>query len=146
MSPGAVPGIRTLCRIFSASNLTRQSPDIYSTRTLRECYLGAHARGMLSDLSGPQFSAMISLFGTLSVQDSPGQFKSPLAQHMDKKKPRAWWGFILQMVQDKKRVKGFLKECDLYWVMRARVSEASLVDLKVYAGDSGKFRVCLAKT
>jgi hypothetical protein len=146
MSPGAAPGIRTLCRIFSASNITRRTPDIHTTRALRELYLGARARGMLSDLSSPQYSAMIALFGTLSVPDSPSQFKSPLAQHMDTRKPRAWWGFIVQMVQDKKRVTGTLKECDLYWLMRARVSEASLVDLKVYAGDSGEFRVCLAKT
>ena len=100
---------------------------------------------MLSDLSGPQFSAMIALFGTLSVSDPPCQFKSPLAQHMDKREPRTWWGFILQMVRDKKRVTGILRECDLYWLMRARVSEASLVDLNIYAGDSGEFRVCVAK-
>ena len=96
---------------------------------------------MLSDLSGPQFSAMIALFGTLSVSDPPCQFKSPLAQHMGKGEPRAWWGFVLQMVQDKKRVTGILKDCDLYWLMRARVSEAFLVDLNVYPGDSGEFRV-----
>lgn len=101
---------------------------------------------MLSDLSGPQFSAMISLFGTLSVSDPPCQFKSPLAQHMDKKGRRAWWGFIIQMVRDRKRIRGTLNECDLYWLMRARVSEASSVDLNVYAGDGGEFRVYLAKT
>jgi hypothetical protein len=88
---------------------------------------------------------MIALFGTLSVSDPPCQFKSPLAQHVEKKEPRAWWGFILRMVRDKKRVTGTLKECDLYWLMRARVSEASSVDLNVYAGDGGEFRVYLAK-
>jgi hypothetical protein len=49
------------------------------------------------------------------------------------------------MVRDKKKVTGSLKENDLYWLMRARVSEASMVDLNVYAGDSGEFRSCLAK-
>jgi len=146
ISPGTVPGIRILCRIFSASNLTRRTPNIYPIRALRELYLGACARRMLGDLSGPQFSAMIALFGTLSVSDPPCQFKSPLAQDMDKREPRAWWGFILQMVRDKKRVTGILKECDLYWLMRARVSEASLIDLNVYAGDGGEFRIFLAKT
>lgn len=145
ISPGAVPGIRILCRIFSASNLTRRNPDVYSTRALRELYLGASARGMLSDLSGPQFSAIISLFGTLSEPDPPCRFKSPLAQHMDTKQPRAWWGFIFQMVRDKKQITGVLKESDLYWLMRARVSEASMVDLIVYAGDRGEFRFYLAK-
>jgi hypothetical protein len=144
-SPGTVPGIRILCRIFSASNLTRRNPDVYSTRALRELYLGASARGMLSDLSGPRFSAIISLFGTLSVPDPPSRFKSPLAQHMDAKQRRTWWGFIFQMVRDKKQVTGVLKESDLYWLMRARVSEASIVDLNVYAGDGGEFRFCLAK-
>jgi hypothetical protein len=100
---------------------------------------------MLSDLSGPRFSAIISLFGTLSVPDPPCQFKSPLAQHMDTKQPRTWWGFIFQTVRDKKQVTGVLKESDLYWLMRARVSEASMVDLNVYAGDAGEFRLYLAK-
>jgi len=145
ISPGAVPGIRILCRIFSASNLTRRNPDVYSPRALRGLYLGASARGMLNDLSGPRFSAIISLFGTLSVPDPPGRFKSPLAQHMDTKQPRAWWGFIFQIVRDKKQVTGVLKENDLYWLMRARVSEASIVDLNVYAGDAGEFRFYFAK-
>ncbi len=101
---------------------------------------------MLSDLSNPQFSAMIALFGTLSVPDPPCQFKSPLAQHMDMKETRAWWGFILQMVRDKKQVMGILKESDLYWLMRARVVESSLIDLNVYAGDGGEFRAHLART
>ncbi|KAH9972059.1 hypothetical protein BGW80DRAFT_1316170 [Lactifluus volemus] len=84
-------------------------------------YLRAHARDMLGDLSGPQFSAVISLFGTLSVPDPPRKF-------------RTWWGFIFQMVRDKKRATGILTEGDLYWLMRARASEAALVDSDVYAG------------
>lgn len=145
ISTGALPGIRALCRIFSASNLTRHNPDVYSTRALRELYLGASARGMLNDLSGARFSAIISLFGTLSVPDPPCQFESPLAQHMDTKQRRTWWGFVFQMVRDKKKVTGVLKESDLYWLMRARVSEASMMDLNVYVGDGGKFRFYLAK-
>jgi len=134
-----VPAIRILCRIFSASNLARNTPEIYSLRVLRGLYLGARARGMLGDLSGPQFSAMIALFGTLSVTDPPSQFKSPLAQHLDKRDPRAWWGFIFQMVQDKQRVTGVLKACDVYWSMRAKASKVPLADLNVYAGDGGGF-------
>ncbi|KAH9031782.1 hypothetical protein EDB85DRAFT_1958421 [Lactarius pseudohatsudake] len=80
--PTTVPGIRILCRIFSVSNITCRKPVTYSIRTLRELYHGAHARGTLNDLSSPQFSAIISLFGTLSVHDPPGQFMSPLAQHI----------------------------------------------------------------
>lgn len=108
----------------------------YPIRTLRELYHGAHTRGTLNDLSSPQFSAIISLFGTLSVHDPPGQFMSPLAQHMDRRRNRAWWGFIFQMVRDKKRVMGLLNEGDLYWLLRARASEASLTGPNVYAGDS----------
>jgi len=145
MSVGAAPGIRILCRIFSASNLMRRDPDVCSTRTLRGLYLGASARGMLGDLSGPRFSAIISLFGTLSVPDLSCQFKSPLAQHMDTNNPRAWWGFISQMARDKKRITGVLRESDLYWLMRARVSEAYMVDLNVYAGEGGEFRFYLAR-
>ncbi|KAH9068462.1 hypothetical protein EDB83DRAFT_2263052 [Lactarius deliciosus] len=131
-----VPGIRILCRVFSVSNITCREPATYPIRTLRELYHGAHTRGTLNDLSGPQFSAIISLFGTLSVHDPPSQFMSPLAHHMDGRRNRAWWGFIFQMVRDKKRVMGFLNEGDLYWLLRARASEASLTGLNVYAGDS----------
>jgi hypothetical protein len=137
-----VPAIRVLCRIFSFSNLSRTTPEIYTIRTIHELYLRAHAREMLGDLSGPQFSAMISLFGTLSVPDPPSQFKSPLAQHIDKGKFRTWWGFIFQMVRDKKRATGILTEGDLYWLMRARASEAALVDSGVYAGGDGKLATC----
>jgi hypothetical protein len=45
------------------------------------------------------------------------------------------------MVRDKKRVTGLLNEGDLYWLLRARKSEASLTDLHVYAGDGGKFSI-----
>ena len=62
---------------------------------------------------------------------------SPLAQHIDRKRYRAWWGFIFQMVRDKKRVAGLLKEGDLYWLLRAKTSEASLTGLNVYASDGG---------
>lgn len=137
-----VPAIRVLCRIFSFSNLSRTTPEVYTVRTIRELYLRAHARDMLGDLSGPQFSAVISLFGTLSVHDPPSQFKSPLAQHIDKGKFRTWWGFIFQMVRDKKRATGILTEGDLYWLMRARASEAALVDSDVYAGGNGKLATC----
>jgi hypothetical protein len=64
---------------------------------------------------------------------------------MDKKRPRAWWGFIFQMIRDKKQIMGVLKESDLYWLMRARVSEAYMMDLNVYAGDGGEFRLYLVK-
>jgi hypothetical protein len=141
----AVPAIRILCRVFSTSNLAQQTPEIYPPRVLRGFYLGARTRWMLRDLSGPQFSAMIALFGTLSVPDPPSQFKSPLAQHMAKRDPRAWWGLIIQMVRDKQRVTGILKECDLYWLMRAKASKASLNDLTVYAGDGGGFPIYLAR-
>ena len=137
-----VPAVRILRRIFSASNLSRTSPEVYTIRTIRELYLSAHARGMLDDLSGPQFSAVISVFGTLSVPDPPSPFKSPLAQHIDKGKSRTWWGFIFQMIRDKKRVTGILTEGDLYWLMRAKASEASLVNLNVYASGDGKFSAC----
>jgi hypothetical protein len=136
-SSPTVPAIRILRRVFSVSNLTCGKPVTYPIRTLRELYHGAHARGTLNDLSGSQFSAIIFLFGTLSVHDPPSQFMSPLAQLIDKRRYRAWWGFIFQLVRDKKRVKGLLNEGDLYWLLRAKTSEASLTGLDVYAGDSG---------
>jgi hypothetical protein len=139
-----VPAIRILCRVFSVSNLARQTPEIYSPRVLRELYLSARTRGMLGDFSGPQFSAMIALFGTLSGQNPPSQFKSPLAQYMAKTDPRAWWALIYQMVRDKQRVTGILKDCDLYWLMRAKAWKASLDDLNVYAGDGGGFPIYVA--
>ena len=78
--------IRILHRIFSVSNLTSGTPVTYLIRTLRELYHGAHARGTLNDLNNSRFSAIIFIFGTLSVYDPPSQFMSPLAQHMDKRR------------------------------------------------------------
>lgn len=140
-----VPAIRILCRVFSVSNVARQTPEIYSPRVLRGLYFGARTRGMLGDLSGPQFSAMIALFGTLSVPNPPNQFKSPLAQHVARRDPRTWWALIFQMVRDKQRVTGILKDGDLYWLMRAKAWKASLDDLNVYAGDGGGFLIYLAR-
>ncbi|KAF8273294.1 hypothetical protein EI94DRAFT_1298434 [Lactarius quietus] len=135
-SSATAPAIRKLCRVFSVSNLTSATPVTYPIRTLRELYHGAHARGTLNDLSNSQFSAIISLFGTLSAHDPPSQFISPLAHHLDKRRHRVWWGFIFQMVRDKERVTGHLNEGDLYWLLRARTSEASVAGLNVHAGDS----------
>ncbi|SRR6266404_1679772 len=132
-----VPAIRILCRVFSVSNLTCAKPVTYPVRTIRGLYHGAHARSTLNDLSGSQFSAIISLFGTLSVHHPPRQFMSPLVRHMGKGRSRVWWGFIFQMVRDKKRVTGILKEGDLYWLLRAKTAVASQTCLSVYAGDSG---------
>ena len=140
-SSDTVPSTRILCRVFSVSNLTSGKPVTYPIRTLRELYHGAHARGTLNDLSNSQFSAMIFLFGTLSVHDPPCQFMSPLAQHIDKRRYRAWWGFVFQMVRDKKRVKGHLNEGDLYWLLRTRTSGASLTGLNVFADDGGEFAI-----
>jgi hypothetical protein len=140
-SSSAVPAIRILCRVFALSNITSGKPVTYPIRTLRELYHGAHARGNLNDLSNSRFSAIISLFGTLSVHDPPSQFTSPLAQHMDKRSHRAWWGFIFQVVRDKKRTTGLLNDGDLYWLLRARTSEASLTAINVYAGDGGAFPI-----
>ena len=140
-SSATVPAIRILRRVFSLSNLTSGTPVTYSIRTLRGLYHGAHARGTLNDLSDSQFSAIIFLFGTLSVHDPPSQFISPLAQYMDMRRSRAWWGFIFQVVRDKQRVTGHLNEGDLYWLLRARTSEASITGLDVYAGDRGEFTV-----
>jgi hypothetical protein len=88
---------------------------------------------------------MIALFGTLSVQDPPSQFKSLLAQHVAKRGSRAWWALIFQMVRDKQRVTGILKDSDLYWLMRAKAWKASLDDLNVYAGDGGRFPIHFAR-
>ena len=140
-SSATVPAIRILCRVFARANITSGKPLTYPIRTLRGLYHGAHARGTLNDLSNSQFSAIISLFGTLSDHDPPSQFTSPLAQHMDKRSYRDWWGFIFQMVRDKKRVTGLLNEGDLYWLLRARTSEASLTALSVYAGDGGRLAI-----
>ena len=60
---------------------------------------------------------------------------------MDMRRSRAWWGFIFQVVRDKQRVTGHLNEGDLYWLLRARTSEASITGLDVYAGDRGEFTV-----
>ena len=45
------------------------------------------------------------------------------------------------MVRGKERATGHLNEGDLYWLLRARTSEASLTGLDVYAGEGGGFAV-----
>jgi hypothetical protein len=62
---------------------------------------------------------------------------------MDKRSYRAWWSFIFQMVRDKKRVTGLLNDGDLYLLLRARTSVASLTALNVNAGDGGEFPIVI---
>ncbi|KAI0267743.1 hypothetical protein BC834DRAFT_842430 [Gloeopeniophorella convolvens] len=90
---------------------------------------------MLGDLGSPRFSALISLFGTISMSSPPARYESPLAQHVDSGTSRGWWGFVFQMVRDKKRIVGGLIESDLYWLVTSKAAEAGLDIGVIYTGE-----------
>ena len=124
---------RSFCHVSSVSNLMSGTPVTYAICTIYELYHGAHACYTLNSL---QFGAIRFPFGTHSAHKPPSLFMSPLAEHMDKRRCRAWWCFIFQMVRDKKRAMGHLNEGDPYWLLRARTSEVSLTGLNGHANDS----------
>ncbi|KAI0951194.1 hypothetical protein AcW1_008301 [Taiwanofungus camphoratus] len=118
-------------------------PIMHTARTLRSFYRSAKCRCQLHSLRSAEFSALISLFGSLSLSTSRYPYRSihghPYVSHMTSSF-RSHWAFVLELANDKHRLNHALSYSDRYWLMRARLAE-----LQTAPGDTSATNVTLSE-
>ena len=123
------PSSLDILHIFlSPQNLSSPTPQIHTANTLRALYRSLRPED-LSKLSSQRLTDLISIFGTLSADDPPSSHTSALAAHMDKRSFRTWWKVVLQLVRDKKNAGKKMLPSDYYWLVRARTSGLTRIEI-----------------
>ena len=121
--------VSRLKAFLSGQDLDNRS-EVHSGQAIRSLYLSAKARSQLGELEASEMSGLISLFGTLSTPQSArgfcGRFLYQLPTQLEDDQPgRSFWPYVVQLVGDKKRQFGRLAQSDHFWIMHARLAEAS---------------------
>lgn len=126
--------ILALKALLSSDNLARPKPTVYTANTIRSIYRSVKAYGLLRDLTATELSALISLFGSLSLS-SPGVpyrsiYAHSLAAHLpDKgKSGRSYWTLIAELVLEKKRLHRRLSRSDHFYAMHAQLGGLLILD------------------
>ncbi|KAF7791199.1 hypothetical protein EIP86_002212 [Pleurotus ostreatoroseus] len=119
----------TLARMQSRDHFL----DHLSARILRTLYASAKTQSQTRELTASEWSALVSIFGTLSLSTTQqvfrGLFAHPAAALMSQaSKERTHWRFVVQLTVDKLQFHKNLSTSDRYWVMRARLTEVDLLD------------------
>ncbi|KAG2361785.1 hypothetical protein BDR07DRAFT_1334070 [Suillus spraguei] len=119
--------IGTLQEILTSHALVLDPSRRPTPNTIRSFYISAKARGQLSQLDSGMLSALIALFGSLSV-DSTRRcvYTSSLLPYV---KPgpiiRDYWAFVKEVVSLKQQRGMTLVHSDRYWMMRAELASLS---------------------
>lgn len=124
----AEPRHVSLLKAFLApANLTAPAPTKHTANTIRSIYLSAKSRTTLHNLSAADFSALISLFGSLSMSTPDNLyhslFASPSLPNVRGIGERSYWPFVAQLGGDKRRLCLDLEPSDHYWLMCAELAE-----------------------
>lgn len=119
-------------KLVLAPTYSHRTPNYLSAHKLRSIYLSAKARSHSRELTPSEWSALLSVFGTLSLssvqQPFRGLFAHPLVNSMSpSSKERTYWPFVVQLAQDKTRFYKVLSFSDRYWVMLAKLAESDSV-------------------
>ncbi|KAG2147641.1 hypothetical protein DEU56DRAFT_852664 [Suillus clintonianus] len=95
--------------------------------TIRSFYISAKSRGQLSQLDSGMLSALIGLFGSLSVDPSRRRlYTSSLLPYVkDGPVTRDYWPFVKEVVSFKQQKGMTLAHSDRYWMMRAELASFS---------------------
>lgn len=126
--------VQALKALLSPDNLTRSNPTVYTANTIRSMYRSAKAYTLLQDLTASEFSALISLFGTLSLSSTEGPYQSiyshPLAVHIPSKAQpcRSYWSLVGELVAEKHRLLRTLDRSDHFYGMHAKLNEMKETD------------------
>lgn len=106
-------------RAFLASY--RHAELDHTPNTIRSLYTSLATRSIHSSLSDGELSALIQIFGTISLSpDSPaGAFRDDSGFTSKYLGHRCYWKFVRQLVSDKLKLGKRLSTCDTYWAMVA---------------------------
>lgn len=95
----------------------------FSVNYIRNHYHKAKALGQLPSLNTADFSALISLLGSLSVSTAQSPYGSvfshPAISHMLDSAFRPHWALVRNIASDKCELEGGLSDSDYYWLLRA---------------------------
>lgn len=95
----------------------------YNIDELVSLVASVQAEGQLSKLKPNDMSAIISLFGTLSIYPATTQiYDNPLASCITTQSPRTYWSLIAQIAHEKVRLSRGLTPSDHYWLMRVELA------------------------
>ncbi|KAG1750703.1 hypothetical protein EDB19DRAFT_1345600 [Suillus lakei] len=131
---GQEPGPSNSTRAISALQEILTSPAVVpdpsrrpTPNTIRSFYISAKARGQLSQLDSGMLSALIGLFGSLSVDPSTRcVYTSSLLPYVkDGPVTRDYWAFVKEVVSFKHQRGMALAHSDRYWMMRAELGSLS---------------------
>lgn len=92
-----------------------------SAYALKRMYNTVKSSPQRSQLSSVELSALISLFGTLSVEQSSA-FTSSFASRVSGDSPAQYWGYVMNIAEDKRKLGRKLSTSDRYWMMRAHLA------------------------
>ncbi|KAG1821816.1 uncharacterized protein BJ212DRAFT_1585771 [Suillus subaureus] len=119
--------ISALQEILTSPALVLDPSRRPTPNTIRSFYISAKARGQLSQLDSGMLSALIGLFGSLSV-DSARKcvYTSSLLPYVkDGPVTRDYWAFVKEVVSLKQQRGMRLVHSDRYWMMRAELASLS---------------------
>lgn len=132
-------------------NAQSLEPKLQTPHDIKGFYRALKAKELLHTLSSDEFSAVIQLFGSLSVlPESPEQPPDveadnfgasavhPLAPALLKRQvdgKRGHWAFVLSVARDKSSCGLTLSDSDNYWLMRAALEDAKQTASQYSKGD-----------
>ncbi|KAG1785709.1 uncharacterized protein HD556DRAFT_1420757 [Suillus plorans] len=119
--------ISALRKILTSSTLLPDPSRRPTPNTIHSFYISAKARGQLSQLDSGMLSALIGLFGSLSVDSTRTcVYTSPLLPYVkDSPVSRDYWAFVKEVVSFKRQRGMALAHSDRYWMMRAELASLS---------------------
>ncbi|KAG2341324.1 hypothetical protein BDR05DRAFT_965347 [Suillus weaverae] len=122
-SSNSTRAIRALQEILTYPALVLNPSRRPTPNTIRSFYISAKARGQLSQLDSGMLSALIGLFGSLSVDSRRCVYTSSLLPSVkDGPVTRDYWAFVKEVVSFKQQRGMTLVHSDRYWMMRAELA------------------------
>ena len=128
-SPENMTPVDILLQYLSRENTDSGNPQICDVETFKSLFMSVWTAGHLKKLGQEHLSALISLFGTLSISPTRIQiYSSSLALHIKTQSPRTYWSFVAQIAVEKENIGWGLTSSDHYWLMRADLAIVSSPD------------------
>ncbi|KAF5367568.1 hypothetical protein D9758_003795 [Tetrapyrgos nigripes] len=98
------------------------SSDPLSPEQLKSLYVSIKTHNLHSTLKPAHFSAIIGIFGSISLPPTSPRIQNRYVQSLCGEK-QDHWSFVSEVVADKLRLGQFLNDGDRYWVMSMHVHE-----------------------
>lgn len=134
--------IAALKALLSSDNAASQDPIVHTANAIHSVYRGAKTCSHLRRFTPPEFSALISLFGSLSLSTLGNPYHSVFAHPLTArvlsarsgKSSRSYWPLVAEIGRDKHQLYASLGPADHYFVMHAQLAGLSALDGQEHVG------------